>query len=126
MGREGYKLYLHRKNNRAYYHRTRTQQYKDDPLTYLWAVAKKRAKKFSIPFDIEVSDIKMEPYCPITGVELDVLTNKSSTGMSLDRVDNTKGYVKGNVAIISRKANRLKGDGTINDFRKIIQYMESF
>jgi hypothetical protein len=42
----------------------------------------------------------------------------------LDRVDNTKGYVKGNVIVVSRRANVLKKDATLNELRQLADYYE--
>ena len=42
---------------------------------------------------------------------------------SLDRIDNKKGYVKGNVAVMSYKANRLKNDGTAVEHELIALWM---
>ena len=42
---------------------------------------------------------------------------------SLDRVDNKKGYVRGNVVVMSYKANRLKNDGTAEDHEIIAAWM---
>lgn len=114
----------HNRRNRKYYSSTRAYQYKKNPILYLYRVAKKRASKFNVPFSIAVEDIPVNTHCPIFGTELSVLTNSMNTGMSLDRIDNDKGYIPGNVAIISRKANRLKADGSVEQFEKIIQYMK--
>lgn len=111
--------------NRKYYHGRRTARYKANPLLYIYKVAKARAKKFNVPFEIEVTDIIMNEFCPITGEKLELFDNNMSSAMSLDKVDNSKGYIKGNVQVISRKGNRLKGDGTIEQFKNIIKYMES-
>lgn len=43
---------------------------------------------------------------------------------SVDRIDNSRGYVKGNVAIISNKANTKKGELTIDEVRSLLIYME--
>jgi len=43
---------------------------------------------------------------------------------SIDRVDNSKGYVPGNVRIISWRANRLKNDATVEEMELIIKYMK--
>jgi hypothetical protein len=43
---------------------------------------------------------------------------------SIDRTDSAKGYVPGNVAIMSAKANRLKSDSTAEDMRKVLEYLE--
>ena len=112
------------KRNRKYYRTTRSDQYRKDPIQYLLKVAESRAKKYGVTFSVIREDIEVPTHCPITGEKLDVLTNDMSSGMSLDKIDNTQGYVKGNVCVISRKANRLKSDGSIEDFRKIIAYME--
>jgi len=43
---------------------------------------------------------------------------------SLDRVVPNLGYVKGNVHVISWRANSLKKNATIEELEKIIQYMK--
>ena len=43
---------------------------------------------------------------------------------SLDRIDNSLGYVKGNVAIISHRANSLKNSSTVTELKSILAYME--
>ncbi len=113
----------HNKRNRKYYKGTRSKQYRKDPVHYLFMVAKQRAKKNGLEFSITENDIKVYKICPILGTQLDVLTNKVNTSMSLDRIDNTKGYIPGNVAIISRRANLMKRDCSIEQLQKIISYM---
>ena len=56
--------------------------------------------------------VKQERKCYITGLPLSF---KDSTA-SLDRVDNTKGYIKGNVAFCHKEINRMKGSLTLSDF----------
>ena len=43
---------------------------------------------------------------------------------SIDRIDNTRGYVKDNIIIVSRRANILKKDATINELIKLANYYE--
>jgi hypothetical protein len=43
---------------------------------------------------------------------------------SLDRIDNSKGYVKGNVAVISFRANTLKNNATADELRAIANFMD--
>ena len=43
---------------------------------------------------------------------------------SLDRLVPALGYVKGNVQVISWRANKLKGEGTAEDHRLIAEWME--
>ena len=44
---------------------------------------------------------------------------------TLDRKVNALGYVKGNVFVISHRANRLKQDATADELAAILAYMKS-
>jgi len=70
----------------------RANQYKQNPIKYLWNVAKYRAKKNNIPFDIRVEDIEFTKICPVLGLELDIFKSDWESGMSLDRIDNDGHY----------------------------------
>ena len=80
---------------------------------YLLNSAKKRAKKQEIPLDITVEDVVIPEVCPVFKIPF-VLDNlkQSSNSPSLDRIDNTKGYTKGNVQVISALANVMKNKAT--------------
>lgn len=89
--------------------------------------AEKRSQQHGLPFNLELSDIIIPEVCPIFGIPLiaavgGVRTDNSPT---LDRIDNTKGYVKGNIAVISWGANRLKNNGTAEQHRKIADWMRA-
>ena len=73
-----------------------------------------RAKKLGLDFNINQEDILLNEYCPILNIKLDYLFKKQNNinAASLDRIDNTKGYVKGNVIIISVLANTMKNNAT--------------
>jgi len=36
------------------------------------------------------------------------------------------GYVPGNVVVISHRANRLKGDGILEEHKRLVSWMESW
>lgn len=42
---------------------------------------------------------------------------------TLDRIDNSKGYVKGNVRVVSYRANTLKGDASLAEMQAVLKYM---
>ena len=77
---------------------------------------------------IEMEDLRPFPFhCPVFGIELsydknDYLLPNYAT---LDRVDNTKPYDKGNVVICSRRANNLKKDATIEELVKLANFYSS-
>jgi hypothetical protein len=87
--------------------------------------AKKRALKENLPFNLELSDIIIPKNCPILNIPLKL--NSISAGddsPSLDKIDPLKGYVKGNVKVISRLANIMKAHASVEQlmlFRKNIK-----
>ena len=93
----------------------------------MWWRAKKRSDKNKIDFDIEIDDIQIPIVCPVFDFRFEVGNGKgpSDKSPSLDRIDNTKGYIKGNIQVISFKANRIKNDCNIEDLEKILCFMKS-
>lgn len=89
----------------------------------LFENAKRRAKKKNLEFSITLDDILIPKFCPLIGIEIqlggDGLFNMNSP--SLDRIDNSQGYVKGNVAVISLKANKIKSDLSILELQFLAQ-----
>jgi hypothetical protein len=84
------------------------------------ANATKAGHEFTIPF----GHIEWVPTCPILGLELDYFAEKTQENSpSFDRLDPTKGYVSGNVQIVSWRANRIKNDGTSEEHERIAQYI---
>lgn len=87
---------------------------------------RENAKKAGHEFTILFEDVVWNTHCPILGVKLDYFSDKMvDESPSFDRLDNSKGYVKGNVLIISLKANRLKSNGTKEDMLKVIEFLEN-
>lgn len=88
---------------------------------------KQNCKSNGIAFDVEFSDIFWPTHCPVLGIELDYW-GESGTRMenspSFDKLDPSKGYIQGNVQIISWRANRIKNDGTAMEHRRIAEYID--
>lgn len=91
----------------------------------LWYAAKIRSNKYEIPFNIEISDIKIPEFCPILGIKLDTdysdKTKQSSP--SLDKIHPKLGYIRGNIAVVSFKANRMKSDLDLWTLNRILRYI---
>jgi hypothetical protein len=78
----------------------------------LYGSAKSRATGKNREFSIELEDICIPPICPV------FLTPMISP--SIDRIDSSKGYIKGNIRVISRRANILKNNATVEEMRMVL------
>lgn len=80
---------------------------------YIIRNSKHSAKRRGNEFNLHYTDIELPTHCPLLGIELDYLQEGDfnlKNHASLDRIDNTKGYIKGNVMVISRLANAMKNE----------------
>lgn len=74
---------------------------------------KARAKKKALPFNITAEDLIVPEKCPVLGIPIILGAGKNSPNSpSVDRMIPERGYVKGNVSVISLRANILKRDCT--------------
>lgn len=110
--------------NKANYESSRKIRFKKDPQHYLWYVARTRSRKKGIEFTISKEDIIIPKRCPITGCLLTKGDGYNPNAMSLDRVDNKKGYIPGNVRVISRRANLMKSSLTLEVLDKLVKYIK--
>lgn len=78
-------------------------------------------------FEIVETDLSPPPtHCPVLGVELEWGGKKNDPYLpSLDRTVPELEYVKGNVVIMSARANTLKNDGTVAEFEALLAYMRA-
>jgi hypothetical protein len=72
-------------------------------------------------------EVGVPDICPVLGISLERESrDKWRNGPSVDRIDNTKGYIPENITVVSRRANILKKDATIDELRKLADYYERF
>lgn len=84
------------------------------PENRMYTSSKSNAKKRGLTHTITPYDIVVPDKCPYLGVPL---TNIQGNGVvftncSIDRIDNSKGYIPDNIQIISRLANIMKHTAT--------------
>jgi hypothetical protein len=103
----------------AYIQEHRTHEYK------LLHAAKARAKRDGFPCTIEESDITIPDVCPVLGIPLKRGVGASTEASpTLDKLIPALGYVRGNVRVISFRANRLKNDATLDELKALVRYLE--
>lgn len=91
--------------------------------------ARRRAKNKGLPFDIDGDYIRSiaPSHCPVFNVPLEWSAERSNgraifpNSPSLDRIDPSKGYVKGNVWIISHKANTIKSYASHEELKLVTE-----
>lgn len=107
------------------YNRKQQKRYRRrKPEVLLAMAARRRAKARGLAFDLKPEDLLPLPtHCPVLGILLSVGDGMHNDGSySVDRIHNDQGYVKGNVAVVSYKASRLKSDASTEELLKIAEF----
>ena len=91
--------------------------------------AKVRAKFKKLPFNITADYIKSitpsDMICPALGIQMkagQTVKESKINSPSLDRLIPELGYVKGNIVIVSNRANTIKRDATPEELMKIAKF----
>lgn len=103
----------------------RLNKYKNNLELALWRSSKNRSKKSNLQHTILVEDIKIPSICPVLDIPLFYVQTgglPNDNSPSLDRINNAKGYTKDNIIVVSRRANVLKNNATIEELEKIVNF----
>lgn len=94
------------------------------PQKKLLKASRGNAKAKGLEHSITLDDIVVPEYCPYLKIKLTTKIQKCNTPstISLDRIDSSQGYVKGNVQVISRLANLMK---SYANNEELIQFAKS-
>lgn len=87
--------------------------------------AKLRSESKGIPFDIVAEDIIIPTICPI--LKCPLVINKGKLGpdsITLDRIKPELGYVRGNIQVISHRANTMKNAATEDELLKFADWVK--
>ncbi len=82
-------------------------------------------KSLEVPFCLEPLDIKIPTICPLLNIPLIVGKGRlSGNSPSLDRVIPKNGYIKGNVLVVSHRANQIKNDADLKELQTLTKNLE--
>jgi hypothetical protein len=98
----------------------------ENVVTAMLRAARRRATVRGLPFHLSRSDIVIPKYCPVLGIPLARSSGQrgpSDNSPTLDRLDNDRGYIPGNIVIMSYRANRAKSDLTSYDLFRVARWM---
>jgi len=94
---------------------------------HMWKGSQNRARLNNIPFDLNYTDIIIPKLCPILEIPIFKGEKKHTPNSpTLDRLVPELGYVKGNVRVISYKANAMKSDASIQEIEKFSKNVISY
>ena len=80
--------------------------------------ARRRAKVRNIDCTITLENIIIPSHCPVLKTPLSFEGRRDTTPV-LDLIDVSKGYILGNVQVISNRVNRCKSDLTIAEIKLV-------
>jgi hypothetical protein len=93
-----------------------------NPNKFLYNSCRQRAKQAGLEFTLTPDDIVVPEVCPVLRVKMEFATKYSP---SVDRIDNSKGYTKDNIVVISMLANKMKNSATPEELRLFCQNIEN-
>jgi len=95
-------------------------------LKYLLRHLKQSARRRNLDFNLTeyyLENLSFPLTCPILNVPLEYGKREySEFKPSVDRIDSSKGYIQGNICVMSIKANRAKNNLTDAELKKFALY----
>src|SRR3954467_15879500 len=113
------KRHICRECNAAYMRGYLRRRRHEMPGRSLWDRARKRAKDRGLPFALAKNSIAVPLTCPALGMPIQFRGRRSACSPSLDRIVPERGYVPGNIRVVSDRANRLKGKRSLEELRRL-------
>jgi hypothetical protein len=113
------------KNSKYSSPEARKKRHRKDPRIVMLLHAKSRAKKNNLDFNIDLSDVIIPERCPLLDIPIYVHDKHAGANSpTIDKIIPSKGYVKGNVMVVSYKANTVKNDLTIEQLELLVNRLK--
>jgi hypothetical protein len=116
--------------HKQYYQKNRERilaRKKADPWNTRLKTTRTRAREKGLDHDLdrEYLDTIYTTHCPVLGIELSYTENTvlADNSATLDRIDPELGYIKGNVQVLSHKANRMKSNATTEELLQFAEWV---
>src|SRR5690606_4279923 len=97
------------------------------PLQVVFNSIKQSSKRRGIHFDLTLEDLEKvwTTTCPVLGIPIKLNSVRQDDSISVDRINNSIGYVPGNICVMSWRANHLKLNATIQELEAVLSFMKS-
>lgn len=100
----------------------------------IWSAIKVKAEERDLVFDVTIEEAwkqyqDQNGKCALTGVTISLISTKdaySDKTASLDRIDNAKGYEKGNIQWLHKDVNWTKGCFSLERFVEICNLVSEY
>lgn len=100
---------------------------KENPVKRMLYRAKARAEQKGILFDLQECDVSIPDVCPLLGTPFSFHLGKPTPySPSLDRIVPELGYTKGNVMVVSMRANVAKNDLSLDELKLLVENLEKY
>lgn len=123
--REAARNKAYRTENRKRHAENKTALRHREPSRFMLLRVRGRAKATGQDFNLTIEDCVIPETCPVLGIPLTYAGARTDNTASMDRIDSAKGYTKGNVHVISYRANRIKNDATVAELLKVAAYFQA-
>lgn len=101
---------------------------RESPFKHKATRARSRAQSLGVPYDLDAEYLESiwTGICPVLSVPISLVEKDRSDEFTaeLDRFIPSKGYIKGNVCFLSRRANRLKNNVSSKELKQLLNWME--
>lgn len=104
---------------------TNPREAKEIAMKRMLSSARQRAKEKGLMFNLHYDDVQIPNLCPVLKIPLipSVDGTMTDNSPSLDRLVPYLGYIKGNVKVISVRANKIKSDATSRELEAVLQFV---